>query len=124
MTNMPHDCASATQFRDYLRFSGFADQTPIDHASRIRNRIRVPNKDRHPRSDGGRKCFRKGRGTSPRPASGQFSPIHSPITGPYFTTSPANTTDTIEINLIMMFNDGPDVSLKGSPTVSPTTVAL
>ena len=38
--------------------------------------------------------------------------------------SPANTTDTIDINLIKILSDGPDVSLKGSPTVSPTTVAL
>ena len=30
---------------------------------------------------------------------------------------------TIAITLIRMFIDGPDVSLKGSPTVSPTTVA-
>jgi hypothetical protein len=35
-----------------------------------------------------------------------------------------NTNDTIDINLISIFNDGPDVSLKGSPTVSPIMVAL
>ena len=29
-----------------------------------------------------------------------------------------------DINFIKMFNEGPDVSLKGSPTVSPTTAAL
>lgn len=28
------------------------------------------------------------------------------------------------ISLIRMFSDGPDVSLRGSPTVSPTTAAL
>ena len=35
-----------------------------------------------------------------------------------------NTRDTIDINLINMFNDGPEVSLHGSPTVSPITVDL
>ena len=36
----------------------------------------------------------------------------------------ANTSDTIVINLIRIFMDGPEVSLNGSPTVSPTTAAL
>ena len=36
----------------------------------------------------------------------------------------ANTNDTIVISLIRMLIDGPDVSLNGSPTVSPTTAAL
>ena len=36
----------------------------------------------------------------------------------------ANTKATTVINLIKMLIDGPDVSLKGSPTVSPTTAAL
>ena len=36
----------------------------------------------------------------------------------------ANTNATIVINLIKMFNEGPEVSLNGSPTVSPTTAAL
>lgn len=35
-----------------------------------------------------------------------------------------NVRDTIVIRLMRMFMDGPDVSLKGSPTVSPTTAAL
>ena len=35
-----------------------------------------------------------------------------------------NTNDTIDINLIRIFNEGPLVSLHGSPTVSPITVAL
>jgi hypothetical protein len=39
-------------------------------------------------------------------------------------SGPANTTETIEISLIRMLSDGPEVSLNGSPTVSPTTVAL
>ena len=43
---------------------------------------------------------------------------------PCSTTTPAKTTDTIAINLIRMFKAGPEVSLKGSPTVSPTTPAL
>jgi len=36
----------------------------------------------------------------------------------------ANTNDTIVINLIKILIDGPEVSLNGSPTVSPTTAAL
>ena len=32
--------------------------------------------------------------------------------------------DTIDISLIKMFIEGPDVSLNGSPTVSPVTEAL
>ena len=35
----------------------------------------------------------------------------------------ANTRDTMVISLIRMFIAGPEVSLNGSPTVSPTTVA-
>ncbi len=37
---------------------------------------------------------------------------------------PAKTSEMIAISLIRMFNDGPDVSFKGSPMVSPTTAAL
>lgn len=40
------------------------------------------------------------------------------------TNNGTNTSETIDINLIKIFNDGPDVSLNGSPTVSPTTAAL
>ena len=36
----------------------------------------------------------------------------------------ANTSDTIVISLTRILIDGPDVSLNGSPTVSPTTAAL
>ena len=36
---------------------------------------------------------------------------------------PAVTMDTMLMSLIRMFRDGPEVSLKGSPTVSPTTEA-
>ena len=36
----------------------------------------------------------------------------------------ANTRDTIVISLIKILIDGPEVSLNGSPTVSPTTAAL
>ena len=39
-------------------------------------------------------------------------------------TSDANTIETILKSLIRIFTDGPAVSLKGSPTVSPTTAAL
>ncbi len=35
----------------------------------------------------------------------------------------ANTNATIVINFIKMFKEGPEVSLKGSPTVSPLTAA-
>ena len=38
-------------------------------------------------------------------------------------SSGAITRLTMAITLIRMFIEGPDVSLKGSPTVSPTTVA-
>lgn len=34
------------------------------------------------------------------------------------------TREIIAINLIRIFNAGPEVSLNGSPTVSPTTAAL
>ena len=37
---------------------------------------------------------------------------------------PENTMDTVEHSLMRIFRDGPEVSLKGSPTVSPTTAAL
>ena len=36
---------------------------------------------------------------------------------------PARTTATMDINLIRMFRDGPEVSLNGSPIVSPITAA-
>ena len=38
--------------------------------------------------------------------------------------TPAMTMATMLINLIKMLRLGPEVSLKGSPTVSPMTVAL
>lgn len=38
--------------------------------------------------------------------------------------NPPNTNAVIADNLIRMFIEGPDVSFKGSPTVSPTTAAL
>lgn len=37
---------------------------------------------------------------------------------------PAITIETILINLIRIFNEEPEVSLNGSPTVSPITAAL
>ena len=40
------------------------------------------------------------------------------------TVNPAMTIATMLINLIRMLRLGPEVSLNGSPTVSPTTVAL
>ena len=56
---------------------------------------------------------------SATPAS--FSDYSNP---PMFTNKGANTTATIVINLIKILIDGPEVSLNGSPTVSPTTAAL
>jgi len=43
---------------------------------------------------------------------------------PWVAKKGANTRDSTAISLIRMFNDGPDVSLRGSPTVSPITAAL
>lgn len=40
------------------------------------------------------------------------------------TVSPAMTMATIDMSFMRMLRLGPDVSLNGSPTVSPTTVAL
>ena len=37
---------------------------------------------------------------------------------------PAITMLTIDMSLMRMFSEGPEVSLNGSPTVSPTIVAL
>ena len=65
-----------------------------------------------------------------------FLPLSAPvpsdsIAGPFFTFSyrkamvrPAITMLTIDISLMRMFSDGPEVSLNGSPTVSPTIVDL
>ncbi len=39
-------------------------------------------------------------------------------------TKEAKTMETIDMSLMRMFRLGPAVSLKGSPTVSPTTAAL
>ncbi len=36
----------------------------------------------------------------------------------------ANTRDTMAISFSRMFSDGPEVSLNGSPTMSPSTAAL
>ena len=36
----------------------------------------------------------------------------------------ANVRETMVMRLMRMFMDGPEVSLNGSPTVSPTTAAL
>ena len=40
-----------------------------------------------------------------------------------YRNSGAKTRATMDISLIRMFSEGPEVSLKGSPTVSPTTAA-
>src|SRR6266542_564457 len=44
--------------------------------------------------------------------------------GPAYLNSGARTSATTDISLIRMFMEGPEVSLNGSPTVSPTTAAL
>lgn len=61
----------------------------------------------------------KGRSSA---APGQFVEVkgYCPIPKIYG----AITSETIDISLIRMFIDGPEVSLKGSPTVSPVTDAL
>ena len=41
----------------------------------------------------------------------------------FYINSGAKTNATIDMSLIKMFSAGPEVSLKGSPTVSPTTAA-
>ena len=41
----------------------------------------------------------------------------------FYKNSGAKTNATIDMSLIKMFSAGPEVSLKGSPTVSPTTAA-
>ncbi len=50
-----------------------------------------------------------------------ISGIEYPV---FFYIIGAITSATTDINFINIFNDGPAVSLKGSPTVSPTTAAL
>src|ERR1700722_19892527 len=42
----------------------------------------------------------------------------------YFFYINTKKSEIIDINLIKIFNAGPEVSLKGSPTVSPITAAL
>ena len=42
---------------------------------------------------------------------------------PYSTKNGANTRLRMAESLIRIFSDGPEVSFKGSPTVSPTTAA-
>lgn len=53
-----------------------------------------------------------------------FSSESRPSPPPTLRNADANTSDTIVISLISMLSEGPDVSLNGSPTVSPTTAAL
>ena len=46
------------------------------------------------------------------------------IIGENLTITGVNTTATILMSFTRMFSDGPEVSLQGSPTVSPMTAAL
>ena len=62
-------------------------------------------------------------------SSGSFKSfaVNQPMMAPIrlkATITPQNTMETVEHSLIRMFREGPEVSLKGSPTVSPTTAAL
>jgi len=43
---------------------------------------------------------------------------------PYWTKNGTNTRERMAESLIRILSDGPEVSLSGSPTVSPTTAAL
>ena len=54
----------------------------------------------------------------------RYSYINFSRMPPYCTKKGTNTSDRIADSLIRIFSDGPDVSLSGSPTVSPTTAAL
>ncbi|GKF38817.1 hypothetical protein Tco_0118878, partial [Tanacetum coccineum] len=45
-------------------------------------------------------------------------------TPPWVAKNGANTKDSTAMSLIKMFSDGPEVSFKGSPTVSPITDAV
>ena len=47
-----------------------------------------------------------------------------PSRPPTLARTGARTSAIIDMSFIMMFSEGPDVSLNGSPTVSPTTAAL
>ncbi len=42
----------------------------------------------------------------------------------FYTSKVARIKETTDINFIKMLIEGPEVSLNGSPTVSPTTAAL
>lgn len=43
---------------------------------------------------------------------------------PWTAKKGAKTSDSTAMSLMRMLRDGPDVSLRGSPTVSPITAAL
>ena len=45
------------------------------------------------------------------------------MSGENFTITGVNTTATMLMSFTRMFRDGPEVSLQGSPTVSPITAA-
>ena len=50
-------------------------------------------------------------------------PSHSWMSGENFTITGVNTTATMLMSFTRMFREGPEVSLQGSPTVSPITAA-
>src|SRR6185295_9680683 len=51
-------------------------------------------------------------------------PVRRPARAPHITKSGASTSVIVESILMRTWSEGPAVSLKGSPTVSPTTAAL
>jgi len=84
--------------------------------SRRRSRRQSPRM-RDGRRPVAREAGASGYRQSPRPSQAE-------IAGANFTMRPANTTLTMLMSLMRMFRLGPEVSLNGSPTVSPTTPAL
>ena len=67
--------------------------------------------------------FKRKKTDAPKGAS-VFICIKNYLIKEQFATTVANTMETIDSSLIRMLIAGPEVSLNGSPTVSPTTAAL
>ena len=58
------------------------------------------------------------------PFSGRPQFLEFYLNNVFLIINEAKTIETMDISLIKIFKLGPEVSLNGSPTVSPTTVAL
>lgn len=54
----------------------------------------------------------------------QYMNDHDTDNHPVLQNVSARTKDKIAISLMRIFNDGPDVSLRGSPTVSPNKIII